>query len=211
MLRAFLLCLLLAVPSAAAGQRRQLPPVDQCAADASFAAFRTSLLDAVARRDAAFVLSIITDDIMFNFGGGEGRRAFREAWSLDSPEASGLWTELGAVLRLGCARGGETMWAPAMFRQLDDLEDPTSAVVALGEGALVRAAPSEDSPVLARLDWDVLTWRSADAPEDWLPVALADGRAGFVRRAEVRSLLDYRAGFVRRGGRWRMHYFIAGD
>ena len=64
---------------------------------------------------------------------------------------------------------------------------------------------------MARLEWDVLTWRSVDAPEGWLPVALADGRAGFVRRGEVRSLLDYRVGFVRRGGRWRMHFFIAGD
>ena len=211
MLRAFLLCLLLAAPSAAAAQPRRLPPVDQCAADASFAAFRTSLLDAVARRDAAFVLSIVADDIMFNFGGGEGRVAFSELWTLDRPEASGLWAELGAVLRLGCARDGDTMWAPSMFRQLDDLEDPTSALVALGGGAVVRAAPSEDSAALARLEWDVLTWRSADSPEDWVAVALADGRAGFVRRDEVRSLLDYRAGFVRRGGRWRMHYFIAGD
>ena len=211
MLRAVLLCLLLAVPNAAAGQRRQLPPVDQCAADASFAAFRTSLLDAVERRDAAFVLSMIADDITFNFGGGEGRDAFRETWTLDRPEASGLWAELGAVLRLGCARDGDTMWAPSMFRQLDDLEDPTSALVALGGGAVVRAAPSEESAALERLEWDVLSWRSVDAPEGWLPVALADGRPGFVRRGEVRSLLDYRAGFVRRGGRWRMHYFIAGD
>ena len=124
MLRAFLLCLLLAVPGAAAGQRRQLPPVDQCAADASFAAFRTSLLDAIERRDSAFLLSIVADEITFNFGGGEGREAFRELWTLDRPETSGLWAELGAVLRLGCARDGDTIWAPSMFRQLDDLRGP---------------------------------------------------------------------------------------
>ncbi len=153
----------------------------------------------------------MADDIRVDFGGGAGREDFRRAWTLDRPETSELWRALGAALSLGCVPDGGTMWAPSLFRQLESEDDPTSVVVAVEAGAVLRAAPSEDGPVVARLDWDVLTWRSVDTPEDWLAVALADGRAGFVRRAEVRSMLDYRASFEKRNGRWRITAFIAGD
>lgn len=211
MVRTLLICLLLAVPATASGQRQRLEPIDQCASDASFAAFRSELLAAIERRDAAFILASVADDISVDFGGGSGRDDFRRAWGLDRPEGSDLWRELGAALRLGCARDGESLWAPSLFRQLEHEDDPTGVVVAIGAGGVLRAAPSDAAPAIAQLDWDVLAWRSAESPEDWLPVALADGRSGFVRRGQVRGLLDYRAGFARVGGRWRMTVFIAGD
>ena len=209
MIRAAFLCLLLAGATAAAAQT--LPPVDQCAADASFSSFRSALLQAIERRDAAFVLSVLADDVSVDFGGGAGRDDFRRAWALDRPEASALWSELGAVLRLGCVADGGTFWAPSMFRQLEHLDDPTGVVVAIGPDAVLRAAPSDTSREVVRLDWDVLVWRSVDSPEDWMPVALADGRTGFVRRDRVRSMLDHRASFAKVDGRWRITAFIAGD
>jgi hypothetical protein len=42
-------------------------------------------------------------------------------------------------------------------------------------------------------------------------VRLADGRTGFVRHDQVRSVLDYRAVFERREGHWLMTAFVAGD
>ena len=76
----------------------------------------------------------------------------------------------------------------------------------------MRSAPDPEASPVAELDWDMLTLRPYSGGDEWLPVSLADGRDGFVRHEDVRSLLDYRAAF-RKGddGRWRMTLFVAGD
>ena len=45
----------------------------------------------------------------------------------------------------------------------------------------------------------------------FMTVQLADGRAGYMWHAYVRSPVDYRALFNLIGGRWRMTAFVAGD
>jgi len=210
-----LLFALLMGAAPAPAQPSRLPPVDRCASDRSFAEFRRRLLAAIDRQNTAFVLAVVTDDIRVDFGGGEGREDFRQAWRLDRPETSSLWRELGAALRLGCARtpaqeGDPAMfWAPSLFVQLD-VEDPYSSYVAL-PGAVLRSAPRADAPVVAPLDWHVLTTPAIDGDSAWPRVRLADGRAGYVRRTQIRSSIDYRAGFAKIRGRWRMKYFLAGD
>lgn len=208
MIAAVLLSLVAAQPQPANVDRR--PPIDQCAADASFAAFRASLREAIGRRDRAFILSIIPDDILVNFGGDRGREAFARQWRLDQAD-SPFWDELQGTLALGCAREEDEYVSPSLGPQLADQHDPFDVVVAVRSGAALRAAPDDGAAVLARLDWDVLQMRGVEAPEDWIAVRRADGREGFVRRADVRSPLDYRAHFARAGGRWQMYVFIAGD
>ena len=64
-------------PRAGEGAVLRLPPVDRCAADDTFVAFRAR---AASRRLPAatrvHVLAIVADDIMVNFGGGAGREEF---------------------------------------------------------------------------------------------------------------------------------------
>jgi hypothetical protein len=115
------------------------------------------------------------------------------------------------VLRLGCAREGETFWAPSLFVQSAGPRDPFTTYVAVSRAASLYTLPDAASAPVARLDWDVLEAEGDDGESAWLLVGLADGRPGFVRRADVRSVLDYRAGFERVGGRWMMSVFIAGD
>src|SRR5690242_15781602 len=110
--------MLLVLPLAAApavALPPRLPPTDHCAQDRSFLAFRAALLAAIARHYAAFILRIAADDIEYSFGDPPGRPGFARAWGLARPATSQLWRELGAALRLGCARdeGGE-FWAPSM-------------------------------------------------------------------------------------------------
>jgi hypothetical protein len=136
-------------------------------------------------------------------------------WELDSPATSRLWRELGAALRLGCARDREgALWAPSMSMPGagDEDGDSVETVVAVARGAALRAAPSDAGAAVAMLDWDVLTVRPGDDGEGaWLAASLADGRRGHVRRSEVRSRADFRAVFEKRRGRWRMTAFVAGD
>lgn len=186
------------------------PPVDDCAADPGFAGFRTTLVDVIARRDHAFILSIIPDDILVNFGGDRGRDAFSREWRLGAPD-SPFWDELRAVLALGCRRMDGEFVSPALLTQLADDQDPFDIVLAVRPGAVMRAQPDETAAPVATLEWDVLHVRSVDASEEWVALRLSDGREGFVRRRDVRSPLDYRAYFANERGRWRMTSFIAGD
>jgi hypothetical protein len=207
MIAALFLSLLAAAPASATVDRR--PPVDRCATVPGFAAFRTSLREAATRRDAAFIRSVLAEDILVNFGGDSGRDAFVGNWRLGEPD-SPFWAELSSVLTLGCAPIDEELVAPSMVAQLDDQDDPSSAMLAL-PGAVMRTRPDATADVVARLEWDVLRWRSDETPDDWMAVALADGRQGYVRRGETRSPLEYRAYFRRIGGQWRITAFIAGD
>jgi len=207
-----MIALLLALLVAAGPSPDRRPPVDQCASDSSFAEFRDALREAIARRDRDRLLAMLADDILVDFGGGAGRDDFVRAWELDRPQTSRVWDELGAVLALGCAREDDgTLWAPSLYRQLGDQEDPFTAMLAVRPGAVMRAAPDPASRPVAMLDWDVLTLQPDDGADDWLPATLSDGRAGFVARGDVRGAVDYRAGFQKAAGRWRMIVFVAGD
>jgi hypothetical protein len=202
--------LMISAPPAVAA--RALPPVDECTTDASFVAFREELRQAVAQRDRDRLLALVADDIQISFGDSGGRADFIRMWALDQPATSTLWHELEEVLRLGCGSGGDgTYWAPSLGSQLPDEMDPFETVVAVRPGAVLRASPDPASVVVAPLQWDVLTTRSEEAPDDWIAVTMRDGRRGFVQRSDVRSPIDFRAGFQRRGGSWRMITFVAGD
>ena len=209
MFAAVLLASFIAAQPAAAVDRR--PPVDQCARDRSFVAFRDDLRSAIRRRDRRHILSILAPDVGVSLGGARGEADFISQWHLDRPDSL-LWESLDAALALGCARldNGELV-APALVAQLDDQEDSSSAVVAIRTGAPVRAQPDGASEAIATLAWDVLRLRSIEVPEGWYAVTLASGRDGFVRHADVRSPLDYRLYFRKQGGRWRITAFIAGD
>lgn len=210
MIAALFLALFTAAPSNSAVDRR--PPIDECASDPSFVSFRDALRNAVERKDRDFILATISDEIDFSFGGDSGRAEFVRSWRLEQGESSPLWAELDQVLRLGCARGdGDLFWAPSLVEQLDDQEDPFTAVIAVRPGAVLRAAPDAGSEAVAALEWDVLTLHSDDGADAWLPVRLTDGRHGYVRREDVRSAIDSRAAFQKIDGRWRMVVFIAGD
>jgi hypothetical protein len=191
-----------------AGRARTLPPRDECAADPGFARFRADLLDIVARHDATRLLAIVANDIRFDFGGGEGRRAFAGEWGLADPDRSGLWVELARVLASGCARHGETMTAPYIFLRFPDELDAYSAGVAGPAARLYRARSNEGESVL--IPWEILDEVTREAG-GWARVRLSDGRAGFVETAHVLNPIDYRAIFEKRDGQWRMTMFIAGD
>ena len=214
-IRALLAAPLLAMSAAASALPPLMPPTDYCARDRSFVLFRNALNAAIARRDAAFILSIATDDIEYSFGEFPGKAGFARAWGLSRPATSQLWRTLGAALRLGCARDdGDGFWAPSMsvIGNEDMGEDYTLLMVAVAPGATLRAGPSEASRLIARLRWHVITLA---APDDghgqWARATLVDGRSGYVRPALFRSFGDYRAVFQKRHGRWRMTAFVAGD
>jgi hypothetical protein len=206
---------LLAMLAPASALPSRMPPTDHCARDRGFVVFRNALRAAVARHDAAFVLSVAADNIEYSFGGDPpGRAGFARAWGLAHPATSPLWRELGAALRLGCAHdeAGE-LWVPSMslIGDEDMSEDYTRLMVAVGPGAALRAGSFDTSPLVAPLHWDVVTLEGDERRATWLRATLADGRRGYIRRALFRGFDESRAVFAKRHGRWRMTAFVAGD
>jgi hypothetical protein len=215
MMRLLIAFALLAGAPAANAQNRRVPPIDHCASNPSFVAFRSQLRAAVARRDGAWLLSIAAPDIEYSFGDSPGRAGFARAWGLNRPATSRIWRELGEVLRLGCDRAEDgEYWTPSLSLATSDMDEGEgpATLLAVGPNAVLHAGPSDSSPVVAQLEWDILTPRDEDDGRgEWISVALGDGTRGYVRRSVVRSQSDYRAIFARRHGRWRMTAFVAGD
>lgn len=211
----FLLLALLFTASAAGAQVNRLPPTDSCASDRSFVAFRARLNAAIARRDAAALLAMVSDDMSFSFGDDPGRDGFARAWDLAHPATSRLWGELAAALRLGCARDRQgQLWVPSLSLPDEDAPDDASYegnMLAL-PGAVLREAPSDGAPIVATMRWDILMLVPEDDRQSvWAHASLDNDRTGYVRRSQLRSFTDYRAVFEKRRGRWLLTAFVIGD
>jgi len=202
--------------TAAGAQTRQakLRPVDEAGRDPSFLEFRSRLIEAVARRDADFVMGVLEPNILVDFGGGHGPGAFREHWKLDRPEASELWDQLGRVLALGGRFQGEgedrQFWAPYVFDFPPGFDGFEFGAI-LGSGVRARVQPDEQAAVVARLSFDVVQMEHPADGADWVRITTPDGQKAYVARRLIRSPIDYRAAFKRVGGRWVMRALVAGD
>jgi len=199
----------LAVPVTARAET--LPPRDECAADASLVAFRTSLADIVKRRDAKALLAITAPDIEYSLDPETpGRAGFVKEWGLSQPAGSKVWSELDTALSLGCARDPDQASIPYMYARLPQSRDVFGTTISARPHVNLRASPDTGSAVVALLDWEILTILE-EGPGDWTHVKTDDGRQGYVRNDFLRNPLAYRAIFRKIGGKWTMTAFIAGD
>jgi len=189
----------------------RMPPVDQCASDKSFAAFRTELKGIVSRRDARALNAMLADNVMADFDGGQGPKEFARIWKLDDPKASPIWPELEHVLGLGCSMAHGNPVIPYMAAAFPSEDDLFDKMVVVRLGAKLRDHPNEGARVVANLDDHVLEVSEESKVAGWVKAKMADGRRGYVRRSQLRSPLDYRATFEKIGGAWRMTSFVAGD
>lgn len=64
-----------------AGQNRKLYPADDAAKDPTFFTFRARLIQAVQRRDSAYLISILASNISNSFGGSGGVEEFKQMWN----------------------------------------------------------------------------------------------------------------------------------
>ena len=193
-----------------AASATRLPPVDQCGGDPSFVEFRQQLRAAVERRDAEFVLSALDDDVLVDLGGGTGPKAFSETWALNRPQESRLWGELDKVLRLGCSLSEGVRLMPSFVAQFPDDRVAFETLIAL-EGAVLRAAPRGDAPIIARVSWELLDLEDEIRDDGWLSATRRGGRQGYVQMEQVRSPLDFRMTVEPVMGKWKITALVGGD
>lgn len=195
--------------SPVAATTTKLAPVDECVSAPGFGQFLARLNAATKSRDGKALLKLLAPDVLINFGGETGRKAFANQWDIDSP-ASELWFELERVLRLGCAKSADALVMPSLTVQWDPLEDAYDKMIVASSGADLLASPEWGSPPIATLGWDVVT--VLESPSDiHSRVRLPDGREGWMSDADLYSPLGYRMVVEQRGSKWMITAFVAGD
>jgi hypothetical protein len=198
-------------------QERKLEPVDEATRDLSWAHFKNRLLEAVMKRDRKFVLSILDRNVRIGVDGVRGVNEFMKQWHLDADD-SPLWRDLPSALFLGAAymkredRPRE-LCAPYLLAQWPRNMDPHAFGAIIAKDALVKAAPSSDSPTLATLSYDIVPvadWEVADKAPDlaqkWTKVKLKTGE-GYVPEEQIRSPIEQVACFIKTENGWRMTAF----
>ena len=223
-IRILILCLVVGLATALFAEDPTAPPFDQAEGDASFLAYREALLDAVVERDIDTILAMASDDITFNFGDASGQSALRAFLDVDAEhfapeqkhEAPAMrernWAELETLLRLGGVFTEDgTFVAP--YTWLADYPsdmDPFEVLFITGDGVALRDRPIRFGEVVARLNYDVVTFRNWVTGTQFFEVEMANGTIGFVDRDFARFLVDYRATFAKQEDTWKMTSLVAG-
>lgn len=216
MIKKFFLTLFLLLQIYTALYAEKLYPVDEAAKDASFKKFREKLILAVKKQDIKFILSILDENIVNNFGGNDGIQGFKEHWSLASKDTE-LWETLYNALSMGGSfdviENEKAFCAPYVYSKWPGDFEAFDYVAVTGKNVKVREKPSMDGKVLEYLSYEVVK-KYSDMGSDtgeWVKIFTPSGKTGYVSTKFSRSPIDYRACFKKFKGQWRMTVFVAGD
>ncbi len=214
-LRGLLLTVLPLIATAMLAQQVAIAPVDEAPSNPDFLAFRTRLLNTIARHDTDSLLAVVHPEIKAGFGGEEGIEAFKDMWNIAETKSE-IWEKLGAVLALGGTFDSpDEFTAPYTFSRWPGDVDPFDYVAVTGSNVRIRKEPAPDAPILTsvgylslKLDEEAL--QTDWTQKDWTSVQI-NGQKGYIATRFIRSPIDYRARFSRVDGRWQLTMFLSGD
>ena len=191
-----------------------LAPRDECALRPGFPAFGAALQAAVSKKDAAALAALADPGVRLDFGGSGGRDALVQKLG-DPVVGPNLWRELARITAWGCASPDPASATfPWFFAHLPDLDDPYSERIVIGEGAALRRGPLETTPLVRRLDWELVTLVPGEALSDnphAEVVARADKADGYVRRGVLRPLNGLRLLAQKTAQGWKIMGLVTGD
>jgi hypothetical protein len=186
-----------------------LRPIDQCSGDPSFAKFQDRLKRVVLKKDQKALLNLLAPDVLVDFGGGSGRKAFEERWSFDPHEYCNVWDQLETMLKLGCARDAEARIIPSLVMQLGTDSGDSEPVLIL-PGAKLHNGAGDRGPGANVRPWTLAAATSRES-DTMTGVRLPDGRKGYVADSFLYEPLGYRMTIERRRREWTITMFVAGD
>ncbi|WP_143171144.1 SH3 domain-containing protein [[Phormidium ambiguum] IAM M-71] len=191
-----------------------------------FSQFRQSFLNAVKRRDEAFIRGLITPRTQsFNL----------ENYALED-ENSPFWTQVEKAVNTGCTLEVTTkvtqqeteneIWVcPKTFgKQIYDSDWQTQVAI-LGDRVNIRAEPKTTSTIIGivskeLLQFDLESYQNLSETErelvnqfdGWTPVILKNGKRGWIQNNfAYYQPRDYRISFIRFDGQWRLRYLLTGN
>lgn len=218
-----LLIAILLLSLAAFAQRGAKPtkllPIDEAAKDPSFLAFRTELIKAVEKRDAAAVKAILDPKIQIDDKGVYGPDTFIKLLKIDNPKAE-FWTGFEQLLKMGgrwradkSGKTGPRFVAPYIYTDWPAGYDKFEYGAIAGANVKVLTQPKTGAPVLLTASHDIVTIFMEDdsVKGDFQEIGMLSGQRGWVRRSEVRSALDFHAAFQKRGEKWMLVKYIMSE
>lgn len=198
-------------------KERRIEPADEALRDPSWAIFRARLLEALAKRDRAFVLRVLDRNVRNGSDLPRGIAEFRKQWDLDAKD-SRFWRELPSALGAGSAylarpKRPRELCAPYVLAGWPGDVDPTTYGVITSREALVKSEPSHDAHTLGTLSYHIVRVTDWEVPDEdksfaqkWVRIWFKDLMA-FVPEEQIRSPVEHAACFVRTSAGWRLTVF----
>ena len=224
--RFFLIALALACLPAAASLFSDafpaFPPLDQGPQKMDFVGYRSQLMAAIQKKDAAALKPFLAANLEYSFGAEKpGVEGFYRVWKLPSTK-SALWKELAQVV----GNGGKftdanqfvaPYWYSNWPKDRDNLEweavSAASIPVYFKPSRQSKRLPSIGHCLVHRNDLSKNQahpgWTCIDLPESMQNPFKVE--SAFVETSNLRPMLGHRATFQRTNGRWQMVSFVAGD
>lgn len=205
-------------------QPSKFPPPNDLGKDKSLVAFVNQLKAAVQKKDKAFLLSVLDEDIMNGFGGDGGIAEFKEYWHWPKDTIS-VWHHLQHILDIGGgftaqeAGTGEYSFVFPYIYNLDTGDDDVfTAGVITGKNVNFRDKPDLSAKVITQLTYDVVQFsdetrgKNAVGDPEWYLVETSSHKKGWVFWKYIYSPIGYRLFLYKnKQGKWKISAFLAGD
>lgn len=200
----FWLCL----PTSGAAQN--YAPRNECAEIEGADEFRMQLAMAIANRNTAMLMPLVSEDVLLDFGGGRGLTELRKR--LDHPNYL-LWEELEQLQTLGCGARDGQIYLPWYWGEDLGTEDVFSTVLVMGNDVPLQPHRDGSGTPSAMLNWEVVTllddW--VKKPIGFAQVETASGQSGYVPWSQLRAQVDYRMIVENTDEGWQVTALVAGD
>lgn len=196
-----------------------LAPLDESNKEPSLGPFLERLRVAVKERDADFVQSILSSDVILGFGPQENSA---EAMSLSlSDFSSSFWQSLESSIFYGGTFINEkengAFCMPYFYSEFPSYLDPVEYQVVVTPSVDARTEPNSASTLVPLPDYAVLktdigsaiTTNDADGVE-WARIYVG-GDTAYVPSAAIRSPLESRTCLRKKGDHWCITAVVAGD
>jgi len=198
--------LLLGIALPVSAMEVRILPQDESGRDLELQAFEKQLEAAVDQRNAAQLMSLVSNEISVSSKRAGGVKIFEKTWHPESRN-SDLWPTLAQILKLGGgflrSERGVKYCAPYTFVDFPSNLDIYGHVIVIQNNVPLKGHPSLNSVTITNLSYNVLRvedWRSvADENNEavrWLKVKTLGGQGGYVEKKDVRSPTDYSACFL---------------
>ena len=192
--------------------------------------FLAELEVAVLKKDKAFIINHLSENIKNGFGGDHGVKGFLEYWDWENG-GSNFWSITAEVLSLGggAYEGDGLYMLPYVFSEWPaggDYDEFEHGLI-LGTRVNVRDKPDlTSSKVVGQCSYDIVKvdYEKCFAPVkqngekdyesdfEWYYIADVDsGLKGYVYWKYFRSPLGYRFVFIKENGKWVISAIVAGD
>jgi hypothetical protein len=203
-----------------AERRIKLFPVDEGGQNPSFQQFRDDLLDAVRRKNMAFLLGVLHSKVENGYDVKAGVDEFKKRWEPQKPD-SPVWSVLSSALTGGgsftkradvtefCGPYVVSQW-PNVIQQLPKGTDSLNFLAIAQENVAVYLEPRLTAPIVAKLSYDVVRAvpnaqvvdRSDSKFSSWTKIKTPEGNEGYVRDSDVRGPMDYGICLRQINGTW---------